>query len=80
MPFQTLGRLYEVATASALSQARRKINPDLFIYLNTQVGQEFYAAYGADTRVELWRGRRVLGVDGTYLNLPDTPELRATYM
>jgi Transposase DDE domain len=77
--FQTLGRLYEVATASALSQARRKINPDLFIYLTTQVWQEFYAVYGPDARVERWRGRRVLGVDGTYLNLPDTPELRTTY-
>jgi hypothetical protein len=35
--------------------------------------------YEADGQVKTWQGRRVLGVDGTYLNLPDTPQTRQRY-
>src|SRR5262249_27533670 len=40
---------------------------------------DFYSMYGEEGDVKLWRGHRVLGVDGTYLNLPDTSETRAQY-
>lgn len=32
-----------------------------------------------DSIVKQWRSRRVLAIDGTYLNLPDTPHTRTTF-
>jgi hypothetical protein len=74
-----LGEVFQVPTASAYCQARQKIQPELFRHLNEVVGQDFYELYGADHQVKLWHGHRVLGADGTYLNLPDTPETRARF-
>jgi hypothetical protein len=77
--FRALGLLFQVPTASAYSQARQKISPDVFVHLHKLVQHEFYTLYGAEDAVQLWRGHRVLGADGTYLNVPDTPETRTTF-
>jgi hypothetical protein len=77
--FSALGEVFQVPTASAYCQARQKVQPELFRHLNEVVGQDFYELYGADHQVKLWHGHRVLGADGTYLNLPDTPETRARF-
>jgi hypothetical protein len=77
--FGAMGEVFSVPTASALSQARQKIRPELFVRLNEVVVGDFYQLYGADGEVRLWRGHRVVGADGTYLNLPDTPELRREF-
>jgi Transposase DDE domain len=74
--FCAIGALFCVTTASAYSQARKKINPAVFLHLNKVVQQEFYTLYGADEQVKLWRGHRLLGADGTYVNVPDTAETR----
>jgi len=68
--FKALGAILEVVTGSAYSQARQKISPEIFYHLNEIVSQDYYKLYGADGEVEKWRGHRLLGVDGTYLNLP----------
>lgn len=77
--FRALGRVWEVVTASAYSQARQKVQPQVFVHLNAVACEEYYTRYGADDEVELWHGQRVLGVDGSYLNLPDTEETRARF-
>jgi hypothetical protein len=77
--FSAVGRVWEVVTASAYSQARQKVRPEVFGHLNTVVSEEFYRRYGADNEVALWHGQRVLGVDGSYLNLPDTEETRREF-
>lgn len=77
--FRALGRVWEVVTASAYSQARQKVQPQVFVHLNAVACEEYYTRYGADDEVELWHGQRVLGVDGSYLNLPDTAETRARF-
>jgi hypothetical protein len=77
--FSALGRVWEVVTASAYSQARQKVQPEVFVHLNTIMCEEFYTRYGADHEVELWHGHRLLGVDGSYLNLPDTEETRREF-
>jgi len=77
--FRALGLLAAVPTASAYSQARQKVEPALFRHLNTVVGEKFYALSAADEEVKRWQGRRVLGIDGTMINLPDTVETRAQY-
>lgn len=77
--FGALGRVWEVVTASAYSQARQKVQPGVFVHLNAVACEEYYRQYGADHTVELWHGQRVLGVDGSYLNLPDTEETRRRF-
>jgi hypothetical protein len=77
--FSALGRVWEVVTASAYRQARQKVQPEVFVHLNAAAGEEFYTRYGADQAVVLWHGQRVLGVEGSYLNLPDTEETRREF-
>jgi hypothetical protein len=77
--FQALGRITEVPTASAYSQARHKLHPALFQHLNDVVIEGFYRLYGADGEVRRWQGRRVVGIDGSVFNVPDTPETRQCY-
>ena len=74
--FGALGQVFSVPTPSAYSHARKKLKPEVFIHLNEVVCEDFYQLYGADSEVKTWRGQRVIGYDGTYLNLPDTQELR----
>ena len=77
--FGALGQGWRVVTASAYSQARQKVQPEVFVHLNAVACEEYYTRYGAEHEVELWHGQRVLGVDGSYLNLPDTAETRQTF-
>jgi len=77
--FRELDQLEAVPTASAYCQARQKLKPELFARLNQMVVEDFYRLYEADGAVKLWRGHRLLGADGTKLNLPDTPSLRAAF-
>ena len=77
--FGALGKVFAVPTPSAFSHARQKLKPEVFIHLNEVVCEDFYQLYGADSEVKTWRGRRVLGYDGTYLNLPDTQDLRQRF-
>ena len=77
--FSALGRVWEVVTASAYSQARQKVQPEVFVHLNTVTCEEFYTRYGAANEVVRWHGQRLLGVDGSYLNLPDTEETRREF-
>lgn len=77
--FRELDQLEALPTASAYCQARQKLKPELFTRLNQMVVEDFYRLYEANGAVKRWRGRRLLGADGTRLNLPDTPNLRAAF-
>jgi len=77
--FSAVGEVWRVVTASAYRQARQKVQPEVFVHLNAVTCEEFYREYGADNEVALWHGQRVLGVDGSYLNLPDTEETRREF-
>jgi len=77
--FSAVGEVWRVVTASAYRQARQKVQPEVFVHLNAVACEEYYARYGADGEVALWHGQRVLGVDGSYLNLPDTEETRREF-
>ncbi len=74
--FRALDEVDSVPTPSAYSQARLKLKPELFLHLNELVCDSFYELYEAEGFVRRWKGRRVVGVDGSCLNLPDTPETR----
>jgi hypothetical protein len=77
--FRAVGEVWRVVTASAYSQARQKVQPAVFVHLNAVACEEYNTRYGADHEVARWHGQRVLGVDGSYLNLPDTVETRQTF-
>ena len=77
--FQALGRVTAVPTASASSQARHKLQPALFQHLNDLVLEGFSRLYSQDGGVRQWHGRRVVGVDGSVFNVPDTAETRQCY-
>lgn len=74
--FRELDALGDLPTASAYSQARQKLDPQLFVALNQQVVEDFYALSADDGSLVRWYGHRLLGADGTRLNVPDTPALR----
>lgn len=77
--FKELGELEQVPSASSYCQARQKVKPEVFRYLNRIASDDYYRLGGTGDGVVRWHGRRLIGYDGTVLNLPDTPELRAEY-
>jgi Transposase DDE domain len=77
--FSALGEVWRVVTASASRQARQKVQPEVFVHLNAVAGEEYYARSEAEEEVVLWHGHRVLGMDGSYLNLPATEEIRGEF-
>lgn len=66
-------------TGAAYCQARQKLKPELFVHLNDCVVEDFTLLSQADGTWHDWHGHRLLGGDGTKLNLPDTPAMRAAY-
>jgi DDE family transposase len=77
--FSAVGEVWRVVTASAYRQARQKVQSEVFVHLNTVTCEEFYTRYEADNEVVRWHEHRLLGVDGSYLNLPDTEETRREF-
>lgn len=77
--FTALGEVFKVPTASAYSQARQKLDPEVFEYLRETMVADFYELYGAEGLVQKWREHRVLACDGTILNVMDNPQTRAEY-
>ncbi len=69
--FQALGKMQEI-TASALTHARRKLLPEAFIALNDTLVQNFYAC---DSSIEKSGIKRILAVDGSRIELPETEEI-----
>lgn len=64
-------------TSSAYVQSRKKINPLAFEHLSDTLISEFYT--DNELGVVLWKGHRLLAVDGSTLNLPYSKELAQTY-
>lgn len=56
---------------AALSKARQKIKFDLFVDLSHTAAEAFYSLVGGDR----WKGYRLLGVDGSEINLPSSKQL-----
>lgn len=64
-------------TSSAYVQSRKKIKAEVFIKLSALLVDEFYA--DNDLSIALWKGFRLLAVDGSTMNLPATKELETIY-
>jgi hypothetical protein len=68
------GSIPEVSK-SAFCKARKKLKHTAFIELSDIVQKEFYKS----DEVARWRGYRVIGVDGSTLELPNSEEIKANY-
>lgn len=66
-----------VPTKSAFTQARAKLSPQFFADMLARFNQEFYS--DNDERVKLFLGFRLLAVDGSTLDMPDSPELKGHF-
>ena len=62
-------------TKSALTQARRKLNPWAYFRLNEVAVARFYK----DASYVVWHGHRVLAIDGTRLTLPNHPSIHEEF-
>lgn len=63
-------------TNSAFSQARQKLSYTAFIELHQTA---IVGTYYADGCYHTWQGFRLLGIDGSKIRLPDTPEIRKEF-
>lgn len=77
--FSSIGKVLKIVSSSAYSQARKKLKAEVFLHLNTMAVKGYYQEYGKEKEVKLWRKRRLLGVDGTYLNMPNNEETREKF-
>lgn len=79
--FKELGHITKSSvkriTSSAFVQSRRKLKPDFFFDLNNLIATEYYL--DNDEKVDLYKGHRVLSVDGSTINLPLSTELKNMY-
>ncbi|HIJ24031.1 MAG TPA: IS4 family transposase [Gammaproteobacteria bacterium] len=66
------GGLQRVVTKAALSKARRKLKHTAFIELNQETVKIFYSQ---PEGIKRWNGFRLLSVDGSKLNLPNSAEI-----
>lgn len=62
-------------TKSAFSQARQKLKHTAFIELNQTQVRHFYDHFS----MRRWHGHRLLGIDGTLLDVPNTAENREAF-
>lgn len=75
--FNQLNSGIKKVTASAFIQSRKKIKPELFYALNHLIAAEYYE--DNDENVVLYKGMRVLSVDGSTINLPVTEDTVKSY-
>lgn len=64
-----------VVTKSAFSQARQNLNYEAFVELNQVQVTYFYARFAPQT----WQGFRLLAVDGSTSEWPNTPDILAHF-
>jgi hypothetical protein len=67
----------DLFTKSAFVQYRKKIKAEVFKQLSDNLVNEFYT--DNEENIQLWRGFRLLSVDGSRLTLPNTKELQNVF-
>ena len=58
-------------TKGAFSQARAKLKPEAFVEMNENINETFYS----EAPYLIWRGLRLVGGDGSTLNLPQSENI-----
>ncbi len=73
----SMKRSIKKITSSAFIQGRKKLKPDLFFDLNHLIATDYYK--DNDEKVKLYKGLRVLSIDGSTIQLPLSDDLKKTY-
>lgn len=68
---------FQKITPSALTQGRHKLLPEVFIGIREAMSGEYYT--DNEERAKLWKGLRLLGIDGSQVTLPYSRELEKIY-
>jgi hypothetical protein len=69
----------EMVTSGAVTHARAKLNGSAFVELNEEAVLKLFYGPEYEPIVELWRGHRLLGVDGSIVRLPQSPSVREAF-
>lgn len=77
--FKALGQTQDVVTAGAFCQARQNLRPEVFLALNREITQFFYERLEDTRAIKRWQGHRLVAIDGSVLNLPNTAETRERF-
>jgi hypothetical protein len=62
-------------TKQAFSKARKKLSPKVFVLLNEKLLEEYYT----DNEFQLWNGFRLIGIDGSKLQVPEKECLKIEF-
>lgn len=73
--FRAMGLEKVVSSKQAFSQARRKLKYEGYIALNTEFVRNYYE-FGDEKR---HKGYRMLGIDGSDIGLPNSPEISSEF-
>ena len=77
--FTDLGETGGSASAMAFVKARDKICPEVFKKLTHEVTTAFYEWFGDYGTIETYNGRRLVAIDASDVNIPDSPETRDAF-
>lgn len=76
-----MGQVLQTPSSVAYTLARKKLKPEFYEYVNTELVNSFYDTYSdeEDKKKGYFKGRRLLGLDGSIINLPDTESTRKRF-
>lgn len=77
--FSGIGAVFSTPSASAYCQAKQKVKAEVFVHLNDVLVKDFYRLYKTDGEVLRWHGHRLLGADGTKLNVPENEATKKVF-
>lgn len=76
-----MGKVTEAPTTSSFTQARMKLKPEFYDYINKELINQYYEIYNEERDLAriYYKGRRMLGLDCSVINLPDTEQTRKKF-
>jgi len=80
--FNQIDGNFTSVTASAYSQMRKNISHEIFIDINKDlIVKEVYSDVTGDSDIQLdfYKGFRILGIDGSWIYLPDSEDIRSEF-
>lgn len=76
-----MGEVLKTPSSVAFTLARKKLKPEFYEYVNMELVNSFYETYSEkeDKERGYYKGKRLLGLDGSVINLPDTELTRKKF-
>lgn len=79
--YKIMCKVFNVPTSSAYTQSRKKLKPEFYEYINKELVKTYYEIDSEEDDIDkgYLNGRRLLGLDGSIINLPYTDETRKRF-